>query len=1097
MPIKHLNRFVANVSGKVPLRTALIVSFVLPIFGTVGLVGYLSFRNGQKAVNNVAAQLRSEITNRIQEHVLIYLETPHLVNKLNANAIELGQVNLQEPRSVERHLWKEIQAFSLSFTYFSTVDGKHFSAGRAADGTLVVSSRNTSTGGKLYQYSTNSQGERTKLKVFPNYDPRIRPWYVAAVEAGKPVWSEIYPDFDTKELAVTAAQPLYDKSGRLRGVLGSDFYFSQVNEFLRSLKIGHSGQTFIIERDGMLVTTSTLNPVFIIKGNDTKRIKATESNNALISQTAKYLLEHFGNLSKVDSSQQLNFDINGAKQFLQVTPLRDNRGLDWLIVVVVPEADFMEQINANTRTTIGLCLVALVMATAIGILTSRWVIQPILRLNTAAKDIAQGEWDKTVEIERSDELGELAKSFNSMAGQLKDSFETLEAKNADLQRLDKLKDEFLANTSHELRTPLNGMIGIAESMLDGATGQLSDTQKQNLLMIATSGHRLANLVNDILDFSQLRHKNIELQLKPVGLREIAQVVLTLNQTLAGKKDLQLINSIPPDLPPAEADENRLQQILHNLVGNAIKFTPAGTVEVSAEVKSQKSKVKSQKSPLPITNDPLSKQLAITVADTGIGISADKLDCIFESFEQADGSTAREYGGTGLGLAVTKKLVELHGGSIKVESTVGQGSWFTFTLPISQEQVERKSQIAAVKESLSQTSLEIQTTDDGQRTTDNQQNIQILIVDDEPVNLQVLVNHLSLANYAIIQASNGEEALAAIENGLKPDLILLDVMMPKMTGYEVTKKLRQRFPASELPILLLTAKTQIQDLVTGLEVGANDYLTKPISKDELLARIKTHINLHRLRDENVRLSTELDITRRLQQMLLPNPSELESIEELEIAGFMAPADKVGGDYYDVLKHDGRVKIGIGDVTGHGLESGVLMIMAQTAIRTLSEYNETDSVKFLDVLNRTIYQNVERMNSDKNMTLALLDYQEGKLRLSGQHEEIIIVRSDGRVERIDTIDLGFPIGLDEHIADFIAQEDVRLNPGDVVALYTDGITEAEDINGVQYGLERLCQVLSRHCSQSASQIKQAAIEDVRQHIGKQIVYDDITLLVIKQK
>lgn len=254
---------------------------------------------------------------------------------------------------------------------------------------------------------------------------------------------------------------------------------------------------------------------------------------------------------------------------------------------------------------------------------------------------------------------------------------------------------------------------------------------------------------------------------------------------------------------------------------------------------------------------------------------------------------------------------------------------------------------------------------------------------------------------------------------------------------------------------------------------------------------------RLKSENLRMSAELAVTRKLQEMILPKESELKSIEELEIAGFMEPADEVGGDYYDVLRHNEFIKIGIGDVTGHGLESSVLMIMVQTAVRTLLANNETDPVKFLNVVNRTIYDNVQRMNSDKNLTLSLLDYKDGILRLSGQHEEMIIVRQGGQVERIDTIDLGFPIGLEAEISDFVAHADVQLHPGDVVVLYTDGITEAEDINGVLYGLERLTEVVSQNWQCSAKEIRQAAIDDVRRHIGKQKVYDDITLLVIKQK
>ncbi|MCP5029962.1 MAG: hypothetical protein GY929_27155, partial [Actinomycetia bacterium] len=214
---------------------------------------------------------------------------------------------------------------------------------------------------------------------------------------------------------------------------------------------------------------------------------------------------------------------------------------------------------------------------------------------------------------------------------------------------DKLKDEFLANTSHELRTPLYGITGLAESLIDGATGELPAETKANLSMIAGSGRRLGRLVDDILDHSRLTHKSLKLRRRPVDLRPLAEVVLTLQGPLAGSKELELINAVPPDLPAADAYEARLEQILHNLVGNAVKFTEEGKIEVSATIEVA--------------------ELVVTVEDTGIGIPQDKREQIFGAFEQADSGVQRAFGGTGLGLTVTRELVELHGGSIRVESTV--------------------------------------------------------------------------------------------------------------------------------------------------------------------------------------------------------------------------------------------------------------------------------------------------------------------------------------------------------------------------------------------------------------------------------------------
>jgi serine phosphatase RsbU (regulator of sigma subunit) len=254
---------------------------------------------------------------------------------------------------------------------------------------------------------------------------------------------------------------------------------------------------------------------------------------------------------------------------------------------------------------------------------------------------------------------------------------------------------------------------------------------------------------------------------------------------------------------------------------------------------------------------------------------------------------------------------------------------------------------------------------------------------------------------------------------------------------------------------------------------------------------------RLEDENIRMKMELDLTRQVQRKILPKTEELNQISGLDIAGFMQPATEIGGDYYDVLHQDGKVKIGIGDVTGHGLESGMLMLMVQTAVRTLLENNETDSRQFLNALNRTIYHNVQRMDSEKNMTLCLLDYENGKVRISGQHEEILVIRKGGMIQRIDTLDLGFPIGLEEEITDFIAYADVQLFPGDTIVLYTDGITEAENINSEQYGLKRLINVIKHNWQEAAEEIKQAVIDDLWQFIGEQKLFDDVTLVVLKQK
>ena len=386
---------------------------------------------------------------------------------------------------------------------------------------------------------------------------------------------------------------------------------------------------------------------------------------------------------------------------------------------------------------------------------------------------------------------------------------------------------------------------------------------------------------------------------------------------------------------------------------------------------------------------------------------------------------------------------------------------------------------------------------------------VLLIDDQPMIAEAVRRMLaSESDITFHYCSNPTQALK-FARSCQPTIILQDLVMPEMEGLVLVRFLRaENAPTKNVPLIVLSSKEEPIIKAKAFALGANDYIVKLPDKAELIARIRYHskayVNLLKrneaeaiLQSDNLRMRKELEMLRQMQRMILPTPEELEAIEGLEIAGYMEPADEVGGDYYDVLYTDDLVTIAIGDVTGHGLESGILMVMTQTAVRTLKEIKELDPVKFLDALNRTIYKNVQRMNSEKNLTLVILTYSQGKISISGQHEETIVVRNGGQTERINTMNLGFPIGLEEEIIDFINHTSIKLNPGDGIVLYTDGIPEAYSMDKKQYGIERLCEVISENWHNSAEEVKQAIINDVKQHIGKQKVFDDITLVVLKQK
>ncbi|MDY7012945.1 MAG: ATP-binding protein [Cyanobacteriota bacterium] len=855
---RPFKRAIARSLARAGLPVVLIVPLVIQLIGATGIVGYFFVQHEQDTVRELAMQLMNEMGDRIEYQLETHLDAPHLLNQTNANAIEPKIAGAADAGEIETFLLQQLRSFeSVDYTAWGNAQGDYIGVMRRDDGSFRIERADASTDSRFKTYAVNAQHQRGQLvQVGQPYDPRTRPWYGAGLRAGQATWSPVYVGFDQSKLAIDAVLPVYDSQGLLLGVSSTPLLLSDLNRWLKELQISDSGESFILDRSGRAIASSTLSQAFIQKQGRPERILAAESEEPILRETTQHLARRFPDFGKIETAQHLNFKIENRNYFGLIVPFSDKRGLNWSIAIVVPEDELSGLARARVVSALAWCSIAIASIAFCGILIARWLVRPIRHLNASAKNLARGQWNEIVPVERTDEVGELARSFNLMAKKLQSSFATLERQNSDLHRLnqelqhhDRLKDEFLANISHELRTPLNGMVGLAESMLDGAAGELPELQRQTLFAIARSGHRLAKLVDEILDFSKLKHRKLDLQLKSVEIRAIVEVVLTVCQTLVGDKNLQLINAIPEHLPLIYADENRLQQILYNLVGNSIKFTEQGVVEVSAQW------VEPPGEDL-LAREAGKKYLAISVRDTGIGIPVEERDRVFAPFEQGDGSMERQYDGAGLGLAIAKQLVELHGGTIRVETEVSKGSRFTFTLPslptpFSPE--DDSSNPDTWVESLgfyrSVPRIGVpQTFKSGPSSplsTNGKGRFRVLVVDDEPINLQVLNNHLSLANYTVTQALNGEQALAALESGEEFDLVILDVMMPRMSGYEVCAKVRKKYPPQQLPIMMLTAKNRVSDIAIGFEVGANDYLSKPFVKEELLARVKSHLELSKI------------------------------------------------------------------------------------------------------------------------------------------------------------------------------------------------------------------------------------------------------------
>lgn len=444
-------RFAAYKSRGIPLRVILIVPFVVLMLFVVGLTGYLAFRDGRIAVLDVVTQLRGEISSKIQRHLHSYLATPQLINRINATVIEQGLLDVNDPAALERYFWEQIQVFdSVTSIYFGNTRGGLADAGReGAGGTLYLIATDNFASGPFRKYAVDDQGRRGELLLtVADFDARGRPWYARAAESGQLTWSDIYILFTGQDMAIAASRPVYDDNGGLLGVLSSDIFLSQLNGYLQGLAIGKTGEAFIVERSGLLVASSSGEPLFSEPAPDQprRRLAAAASANPLVREGVRQLADQFGDLAGLEQGRPFRFSVDGEQYFAQVTPLLRGSGPDWLILVVIPEADFMARINVNARVTLLVILVLLVLTVASGILGARWLSGPLLRLGHVANDLIQGYPAARVARSRIREIDELSGSFSTLTHWLEQSLNDLNQEIGERRRAEERLQNIIEGT---------------------------------------------------------------------------------------------------------------------------------------------------------------------------------------------------------------------------------------------------------------------------------------------------------------------------------------------------------------------------------------------------------------------------------------------------------------------------------------------------------------------------------------------------------------------------------------------------------------------------------------------------------------------------
>jgi signal transduction histidine kinase len=726
--------FLSRRFQSVPLRLLLVIPFVFQISVAVGIVGYLSFRNGQSAVNQVSDELRKKSSDRIQHNLQDYLQTPHLLNQTNAVALRQELASGQELSGFESVFAQQLKIFDLlHYTCWANEQGQYTGVARLPNGTLNIEAVDNAADPKYKTYSVTTQGTRNKLlSTDSDYDARTRPWYKQAIAARKETWSEPYIWFNQSDMSIDAILPIFDAQKQPIGVLASPLKLSRIKDHLRNVRVSPHAESFIMDQSGFLIASSADTKPFRVNASTQKpeRMTAAQSKSPLIQAAAQFL-KGLGDPTEHKKSRQLEFQFNQERQLLEVLSFSDGRGVHWKIIIIVPESDVLGTIQGNTRTTALLCLLALVGAIASSIWTARRISRPILEFSEASTALAIAAQDGFSDLEQSafcqssvKELQTLATAFNQMATQIQGSFTQLEQTNTQLEdrsatlekaltdlkqsqmqlvQSEKLSSlgQLVAGIAHEINNPVSFIYGnlqpgnqYIEDLLDlialyqqeyEASEAIAQKSKQIELdyliedlprlwqSLKVGADRIRDIVLSLRTFS----RTDEAELKAVNLQDGIDSTLMILRNRWKTQDFRPAVEIVKqyeEIPLVECYAGQMNQVFMNILVNAIDALD------ERDEKRTFRECENSPSTIWVSTAVIEDWVQITIADNGTGMSEATQKQLFDPFY-----TTKPIGkGTGLGMSISYQIItERHQGQLDCVSTLGEGSKFVIKIPLRQ------------------------------------------------------------------------------------------------------------------------------------------------------------------------------------------------------------------------------------------------------------------------------------------------------------------------------------------------------------------------------------------------------------------------------